>query len=68
MDLVLLSEFILMNFFPAKSRNLREKPEWKGLVKKSQDLYFKPYFEKLSAYLNNNNDTLLGHLTNSMTF
>ncbi len=68
MDLVLLSEFILMNFFPAKSRDLREKPEWKGLVKKSQDLYFKPYFEKLSAYLNNNNDTLLGHLTNSMTF
>jgi len=63
MDLVLLSEFILMNFFPAESKNLRKSPEWKSLVRKSQDLYFKPYFEKLSAYLNDNNDTLLGHLT-----
>ena len=68
MDLVLLCEFILMNFFPAKSKDLRESPEWKSLVRKSQDLYLKPYVQMLSEHLNNNNDTLLGHLTNSMTF
>jgi len=63
MDLVLLCEFILMNFFPIESRSLRESPEWKSLVRKSQDLYFKPYFKKLLVYLNDNNDTLLGRLT-----
>ena len=67
MDLVLMCEFILMNFFPAESRDLREGPEWKSLVRKSQDLYLKPYVQMLSEHLNNNNDTLLGHLTNSMT-
>ena len=67
MDVVLLCEFILMNFFPAESKDLREGPEWKSLVRKSQDLYLKSYLQMLSAHLNNNNDTLLGHLTNSMT-
>lgn len=68
MDIILSCEFILMNFFPTESRDLREKPEWKSLVRKSQDLYLKPYVQMLSAHLNNNNDTLLGHLTNNMTF
>jgi len=68
MDLVLLCEFILMNFFPVESKDLRESPEWKSLVRKSQDLYLKPYVQMLSEYLSNNNDTLLGHLTNSITF
>ena len=63
MDLVLLCEFILMNIFPIESKDLREGPEWKSLVRKSQDLYFKPYIEKLSAYLEDSSDTLLGHLT-----
>ncbi len=67
MALVLMCEFILMNFFPAESRDLREGPEWKSLVRKRQDLYLKPYVQMLSEHLNNNNDTLLGHLTNSMT-
>ncbi len=66
MDLVLLFELILMNFFPAKSKELREGPEWKSLVRKSQDLYLKPYIEKLSVYLNDKNDTLLGHLTQTV--
>lgn len=68
MDLVLLCEFILMNFFPIESEGLREKPEWKSLIRKSQGLYLRPYVQMLSAHLNNSNDTLLGHLTNSMIF
>lgn len=66
MDLVLLCEFILMNFFPLESKSLREKPEWKSLIRKSQDLYLIPYVQMLSGHLNDSNDTLLGHLTNSM--
>ncbi|TFH46323.1 MAG: hypothetical protein E4G94_02680 [ANME-2 cluster archaeon] len=63
MDLVLICEFVLINFYPNRSRELREKPEWKSLVRKSQDLYLKPYIEKVARYINNNDDTLLGHLS-----
>ncbi len=63
MDLVLLCEFILMNFFPDESKNLRKKPEWKRLVQKSQHLYMRPYVEQLTKFLNNDTDTLRGHLS-----
>ena len=63
MDIVLLCEFILVNFFPEESANLRKKSEWKKLVQKSQHLYVKPYFEQLKKFLNNDSDTLLGHLS-----
>ena len=63
MDVVLMCEFVLINFYPNISRDLREMPEWKRLVRKSQDLYLKPYLEKVAGYINNNDDTLLGHLT-----
>lgn len=63
LDLVLLCEFILTNFYPKESNDLREKPEWKSLVRKSQEIYLKPHFEMYSKYLCNENDTLLGHLT-----
>lgn len=65
MDLVLICEFVLINFYPNSSRELREKPEWKSLVRKSQDLYLSPYLEKIAGYINNDDDTLLGHLTKS---
>lgn len=63
LDIILLVEFILVNFFPDSSRDVREAPEWKSLIKKSQALYLKPYLDLLVGYLNNDNDTLLGHLT-----
>ena len=63
MDLVLLCEFILVNFFPKESACMRKKPEWKRLIQKSQHLYMKPYFEQLRKFLNNDSDTLLGHLS-----
>jgi hypothetical protein len=63
MDLVLLCEFILVNFFPKESADLRKKPEWKKLVRKSQHLYVNPYFDQLKKFLNNDSDTLLGHLS-----
>lgn len=63
LDLILLFEFILFNFFPQSSRNMREAPEWKSMVIKSQALCLKPHIEKLAGFLSNGNDTLLGHLT-----
>ena len=61
-DLVLLTEFILSNYFPKQSKELREGPQWKRLVQKSQELFIKPYIEKLNSYVNNKENTLLSYL------
>lgn len=63
MDLILLCEFILTNFFPEESENLRRTPEWRRMIQKSQYLYLRPYLARLTKFLNNENDTLLGHLS-----
>jgi hypothetical protein len=62
MDIILLCEFILINFFPRKSRELREKPEWKSLIRKCQTLFVKPYYETCLKYLNDDTETLLSKL------
>lgn len=62
MDLILLCEFVLMNFFPDDYEELRKKPEWKSLVKKSQEIFMKSYLESCVGYLNNDTDTILGKL------
>jgi len=61
MDLILLSEFVLVNFFHVESKDLREKPEWKSLVKKSQEFFIRPYFKECMKFLNSP-DTLMGNL------
>ena len=61
-DLILLTEFILANYFPNKSKELRDEPQWKRLVQKSQELFIKPYIEKLNLYVNNKENTLLSYL------
>ena len=61
-DLILLCEFVLVNFFPKQSEQLRKKPEWKSLVRKSQELFLKPYFTMCMEHLNNKTETLLGNL------
>lgn len=63
MDLILLCELVLVNFFPKKSDDLRKKPEWKSLIRKSQEIFLKSYVEDCCGYLNNDVDTLLGRLT-----
>lgn len=62
MDIVLLCELVLVNLFPRNSRNLREKPEWKKLVMKSQNAFQRSYFDKFYPYVNNTTNTILGHL------
>ncbi|GAH54703.1 unnamed protein product, partial [marine sediment metagenome] len=65
MDIILLSEFILINFFPKESKELREKPEWRSLVRKCQELFLKPYYQICITYFEDNSETLLGKLTSS---
>ena len=62
MDIVLLCELVLVNLFHKSSRNLREKPEWKKLVVKSQDAFQGSYFSKFYSYVNSTTDTILGNL------
>jgi hypothetical protein len=64
MDLVLLCEFVLINFFPKESIDLRQDPAWKSLVLNSQELFIKDYLCKCLECLNNPDETFMGHLTN----
>lgn len=62
MDIILLSEFILVNFFNKQSEQLRMKPEWESLVRKSQGFFQKEYFENCAQHINRQSSTLLGNL------
>ncbi len=62
MDIILLSELVLVNFFHEDSRYIREKPEWKSLVIKSQNAFQDIYFRDFNSYLNTDVDTVLGRL------
>jgi len=61
-DLILLCEFVLVNFFPRESEKLRKEPEWNSLVRKSQELFMKPYLDIYTKCFNNKTNTLLGAL------
>lgn len=63
MDIVLLCELVLANFFHQESENLRKKPEWVSLVRKSQEAFQLRYFNQFHSCFKNEADTLLGHLT-----
>jgi len=62
MDIILLSEFILVNFFSKESEQLRMKPEWASLVRKTQNFFQKEYFEKCVGFINSQSSTFLGNL------
>lgn len=62
MDIILICEFILVNFFQKESEELRKKPEWKSLVKKSQETFQKDYYNMCMEYITKGPDTLLDNL------
>jgi hypothetical protein len=62
MDMILLSEFILTNFYPEDSERLREDPAWKSIIIESQNFYLREYIVNLQKYLNRDGNTLFGHL------
>lgn len=51
MDIMLLIEFILQNYFQKESERLRNTPEWKQMIKKSQEIFQRHYFEKCMDFL-----------------
>jgi hypothetical protein len=59
MDIVLLCEFILVNFFDKESENLRKNPEWRSLVRKSQDIFQRDYFTNCVNHIKDTASTLL---------
>lgn len=67
-DLILLCEFVLMNFFPEDYRKLKEDPEWVSLIRKSQEIFQKDYLIRCVRCINNEKDTLLGKLVSGKAF
>ena len=61
MDIVLLLEYILVNYFPNETHDFREKREWIDIVRFSQKLFQENYFEICQSWLENDDDTYLGH-------
>jgi len=62
MDIILLCEFILMNFFHEYYEEIRKKPEWIRLVRKSQEFFQRRYFEMCCKCFTQRSDTLMGNL------
>jgi hypothetical protein len=65
MDIILLIEFVLTNFFPTQTRGLRDKPEWRALIRDVQTFYLEYYINELNSFLRDDDNTLLGHLVSS---
>jgi len=64
LDIVLATEFILMNFFSIKSYKLREDPEWKSIVITAQEIFLKPCINKYHQYVNDDSNSFLNHSVN----
>jgi len=63
MDIILLSELILINYFQEVSEDLRKDGGWKGLIINSQKIFQKEYYETCwNCIKNNENATLMEHL------
>jgi hypothetical protein len=64
LDLILATEFILINFFSIKSYKLREDPEWKSIVITAQEIFLKPCITKYFHFVNDNSNSFLNHSVN----
>ena len=63
MDIILLSEFILINYFQEVSEDLRKDGGWKRLIINSQNIFQKEYYGTCwNCIKNNENATLMEHL------
>ena len=63
MDIILLSEFILINYFHEVYEDLRKDGGWKKLIINSQTIFQREYYEACRNCIENNKDvTLMEHL------
>jgi len=61
MDVILLSELVLVNLFPRRSSNLRKKPEWTALIRKSQNYFQQTFCSNYYSFFSSEQDTVLGN-------
>jgi hypothetical protein len=61
MDIVLLLEYFLVNYYPNDSQDFRNKREWIDIVRFSQKLFQEKYFEACQSWLKNDENTYYGH-------
>jgi len=64
LDIILATEFILLNFFSIESYRLREDPEWKSIVISAQEIFLKPCVSQYFNFINNDSSTFLTHSIN----
>ena len=63
MDIILLSEFILINYFQEVYENLRKDGGWKKLIIYSQNMFQRDYYKTCLNCVENKKDvTLMEHL------
>lgn len=62
MDLILLCELVVANFFPDKWKNLQREAGWTDAIVSSQKFCLSPFIAKISEILNTSSDTLLRQL------
>jgi hypothetical protein len=61
-DIIMICELVLVNFFPKETEDFRKRREWINLVKKSEELFCRSTFEKYIRCFEDKNQTLLGNL------
>jgi hypothetical protein len=61
MDIVLLLEYILLNYYPNETQDFRNGREWIDIVRFSQKLFQEKYFEACNSWLIDDDNTYLGH-------
>lgn len=64
LDIILATEFILLNFFSIESYKLREDPEWKSIVISAQEIFLKPCISQYNCFINDYSNTFLTHSVN----
>jgi len=61
LDIILATEFILVNFFALESFNLREDPEWKRIIHTAQKFFLDPAILQYHSFIQDPTETFLAH-------
>lgn len=65
-DLLLLTEIAVANFFPEEWKTFRDHQNWCSSIHSSQCLCYEPYFRKVKPYLDKSSQTILNNLWNDI--
>jgi len=62
MDLVLVCELVVANFYPDKWASLQRNPNWRDAVIASQRFCISPFLKNMNVMIGDTKQTILGHL------